>query len=40
VVEGLYGGAEAIHFTSTITYEDGRVVQSAVDLRVITVAEA
>jgi long-chain acyl-CoA synthetase len=40
VVEGLYGEADKIHFTSTVTYEDGRVAHSAVDLRVITVAEA
>ena len=40
VVEGLYAGADTIHFQSTITYEDGRVARSAVDLRVITAAEA
>ncbi len=39
VVEGLYGVADTIHLKITITYEDGRMAQSAVDLRVITVAE-
>ena len=39
IVEGLYGDADVIHLKTTITYEDGRVAQSAVDLRVITVAE-
>jgi long-chain acyl-CoA synthetase len=39
VVEGLYGGAETIHLKTSITYEDGRVVDSAVDLRVIRVAD-
>ena len=38
VVDGLYGAADAIHYKSTITYEDGRVTTSEADLRVITVA--
>ncbi len=39
VVEGLTSGADAIHFQSTTTYEDGRVAVNKVDLRVLTVAE-
>ena len=38
VVDGLYGGAETIHYASAVTYEDGRVTTSEADLRVITVA--
>jgi long-chain acyl-CoA synthetase len=39
IVNGLYSDTEKIHMDTTITYEDGRVVQIKTDLRVMEVPQ-
>ena len=39
IVEGLYSGKDTVHMDTTITYEDGRVVQIRTDLRVMEVPQ-
>jgi long-chain acyl-CoA synthetase len=40
LVEALYGGAERVGMATTITYEDGRVVEVKADLRIVEVPGA
>jgi len=37
IVEALYSGASEVHFDTTVTYEDGRVVHSKTDLLVMDI---
>ncbi len=37
IVEALYSGAAEVHFDTTVTYEDGRVVHSKTDLWIVNV---
>jgi len=37
IVEALYSGATEVHFDTTVTYEDGRVVHSKTDLWIVDV---
>ncbi len=39
IVEALYSGAAEVHFDTTVTYEDGRVVHSKTDLWIVDVPE-
>jgi long-chain acyl-CoA synthetase len=39
IVEGLYSEKDTVHMDTTITYEDGRVVQIKTDLRVMEVPQ-
>jgi long-chain acyl-CoA synthetase len=39
IVDALYAGASEAHLVTTVTYEDGRVVQSKTDLWIVDVPE-
>ncbi len=39
IVEALYSGATEVHFDTTVTYEDGRVVHSKTDLWIMDVPD-